>query len=494
MNKFLKYGLLNIILSCIVALIGYSILYQIHKKEVESSVNQKINMHAKQVETFITDVVSSINSISTMAYYEKDNKKINDNMAQIKQSDPRIINLYVLNEDAIAVNSSSELMLNKKVESLAFFYQYADVNLVSISKVRKNLLNESVVYISKPIVNSKNKVFVVAEIDINTIGTVIDTIEKNSNITIKDLDGGKIFESKDKLPYIYSKSLIFQKAPWSLTISSGADTKMTTIQESFAIFIISCMIITIIQAVYFYVQEKNRTLQMIDDINKQKKEMIGLMAANTAHEIKNPLTSVIGFMDIIQMKYDNQHQNPHFDIVKSELKRINNIVGQFLLLGKPTKVESEVHNIVNIVKEVVQLLQYEFDYSRIKLIIKYDDNDIFVDIPEDQFTQVMINILQNAKDAMDTNRISTIQMVVGKDRENAFISVKDNGIGMDAKSLHQLFDPFFTTKDNGTGLGMSVTKGIIESNHGQIHVNSQVNIGTEIFITFPLASPNNYEI
>lgn len=228
--------------------------------------------------------------------------------------------------------------------------------------------------------------------------------------------------------------------------------------------------------------------RLIEQANNEKLRLIGTLAANTAHEIKNPLTSINGFIELTRMKYDKNKLDTHFNIITEELERINDIVTQFLYLGKPTNLEYKNINIVQTIQDVEAFLEYEFEQNNINVILNLPDKPVYSYLSEDQLKQILINLFQNSKDALlqTTNANITINLNIDSNN-NITLEFKDNGTGITKETIQNIFEPFFTTKSSGSGLGLYLSKKLIEDWNGKIYVHSEEGEGTTFTISLPVS-------
>ncbi|STY76024.1 Sporulation kinase D [Macrococcoides caseolyticum] len=323
------------------------------------------------------------------------------------------------------------------------------------------------------------------EIDVNTIGAVIDSLQKDTTVTIKDFDGQTIFQSINPHRNSISASEKFFKVPWEITLTTNRNVYYDVYSSALIYTLIASLIFLTLHLLYISYRNKRANEKLLEDINTQRKEIIGLLAANTAHEIKNPLTSIKGFVELLELEYDPVHNNQKFHIVKSELERINLIVNQFLLLGKPTTVDVERVDARDIIRDILNFLDYDLAIHNIRVVKQFTDEPTLINVSKDQFKQVLINVIQNAKDAMASTEPAIFKITVQNTNGYTVMRFIDNGEGMDTDVQQELFNPFFTTKLHGTGLGLPVTKSIIDAHHGLIEVVSSKKKGTTFIISFP---------
>ncbi|GAB6459502.1 PAS domain-containing sensor histidine kinase [Bacillus cereus] len=209
---------------------------------------------------------------------------------------------------------------------------------------------------------------------------------------------------------------------------------------------------------------------------------IGQLAAGVAHEVRNPLTVIKGFIQLFQINKEDQEK--YFNLMLSEIERIEAILQEFLSIAKTDEISTEKKNIYQIFKNVVSLMNTKAIMTNIQVELYADSKDIIIECSENQLKQVFINILQNSIESMpDGGRISIHIKGIGKD--GIIISVIDKGIGIPEERIKRLGEPFYSTKEKGTGIGLMLSYKIIESHQGKISIMSEVGVGTTVTIYLP---------
>lgn len=224
-----------------------------------------------------------------------------------------------------------------------------------------------------------------------------------------------------------------------------------------------------------------------------KLAMLGKIAAAIAHEIRNPLTSIRGFMQLLRPELVQLGKEDYARIVIEEIDRANDIIYEFLNSSKPSTPNKIEIPVGDLLKEIRLLFESEAIMKSCDILLAPIDNGLVVKGDVKQLKQVLLNIVKNSLDAIDLSsageagsrergsiRISAVRIA-----DKAVISVSDNGIGMDYHTQAKLFDPFFTTKLEGTGLGLAVCYRIVRNHGGHIRVESTVGEGTKFIITLP---------
>lgn len=215
----------------------------------------------------------------------------------------------------------------------------------------------------------------------------------------------------------------------------------------------------------------------------EKLTVVGELAAGIAHEIRNPLTSLKGFTQLLGDKIDSNQD--YMNIMITEIERINTIVSELLLLAKPRKLDFRELEISMVLKKVITLMEAQANLYGVT--IKYHQSEdiptCFIHGEENKLKQVFINLLKNAIEAMQEGGEITISLQqIENDVE---IKIVDGGSGISPELLTKVGKPFFTTKEKGTGLGLMVCYSIIESHQGKMGIDSICGQGTTVSIRLP---------
>ncbi|RLQ93429.1 ATP-binding protein [Falsibacillus albus] len=217
-------------------------------------------------------------------------------------------------------------------------------------------------------------------------------------------------------------------------------------------------------------------------LKKEKLSVVGEIAAGIAHEIRNPLTSLRGF---IQLMYETKSvTKDYLEIMSSEIDRINQIVSELLVLAKPQSKSNALFNFHDALDYVLNVMRHEAMLKGIELKLESSqDAQIFGD--KNQIIQVLINIVKNGIDAMDNGGTIAIQEeIVGNELKVVII---DEGIGIPEDRLNRLGEPFFTLKEKGMGLGLTISNKIIHDHKGTLDINSCLGEGTTVQLSLPVS-------
>jgi two-component system, sporulation sensor kinase E len=225
-------------------------------------------------------------------------------------------------------------------------------------------------------------------------------------------------------------------------------------------------------------KELEERLRKSDTLN-----VVGELAAGIAHEIRNPMTALKGFIQLLQNSMKEDY-SMYFNVITSELQRIESIITEFLILAKPQAVQYKQNDVRKIMKDTIDLLGAQAMMHNVEIIAKYSEDLPLIYCEPNQLKQVFINMLKNAIEVMPKGGTVTVN-ITQIDEQHIQISITDQGCGIPEDKIKKLGEPFYTTKERGTGLGLMVSYKIIEEHQGKIEVKSQVGVGTTFYITLP---------
>ncbi|MFC4320390.1 PAS domain S-box protein [Litchfieldia salsa] len=218
-------------------------------------------------------------------------------------------------------------------------------------------------------------------------------------------------------------------------------------------------------------------------VKSEKLSIAGQLAAGIAHEIRNPLTSIKGFLQLIQTT--SVANNNYFQIIFSELNRVELILSELLVLAKPTEDTFRQVDVREILKDVVTLLDTQAILQNIQIHLEIPSVETFIICDENQIKQVFVNLIKNSIEAMQNGGNLYIHICFCD--EKVVLKFKDDGCGIPETILDRIGEPFYTTKEKGTGLGLMVSYKIIENHNGMISVRSKMNEGTTFKLVLPRA-------
>ena len=251
-------------------------------------------------------------------------------------------------------------------------------------------------------------------------------------------------------------------------------------------------IFTIIITLYFVTNiiisifaKGEKIVELHNDLqNIEKEKDLRRSLFKVTHEIKNPIAVCKGYLDMIDIN-DKKKVRKYIPIIKDEITRTLILMDDFLDYTK-IKIEKEEMDLVMLLEDLEDYLEDLFKKNGIKSEFNLPDEDIYIEADYNRLKQVFINLLKNAVEAKDSSKKENkIKISLESDNEFMKIIIEDNGVGMDKDTLNNVSEMFFTTKKKGSGLGVSLSKEIIEQHKGTIVYNSVKGEGTRVIVTLP---------
>ncbi len=223
------------------------------------------------------------------------------------------------------------------------------------------------------------------------------------------------------------------------------------------------------------------------------------LAAGLAHEIKNPLAGLQGSAELLAREAEGSAKE-YASVIAREAKRVDGLVRELLDLARPAALQSEAVSIHDVAQDVLVLAKGFPGGDRVAFVRRYDPSLPPIHADQEKLTQVLLNLVRNALDAVQDVRDPTVALETGvaplrlrsksgRTRPLARISVLDNGPGIPEPMLQRLFTPFATSKPHGTGLGLAISRRIVEAHGGRIEVKNRPVTGAEATVYLPLDLP-----
>lgn len=221
-------------------------------------------------------------------------------------------------------------------------------------------------------------------------------------------------------------------------------------------------------------------------IKAEKLALLGQLAVEMVHEIRNPLTTINGFLQLLQKDLKATPGEQYVNLMLSEMVRINGLIKQFLQLSRPGYSKRTQCFLNKLINDIAMLVESEALNRKldIHIVTAPDIPPILGDYQ--QLKQAILNIIRNAIDALPNGGKLFLQTSWERHENYVQVMIKDNGVGMDKQAIANMFYPFFTTKENGTGLGMLISKKIIDNHGGQINIMSEPGRGTIVTVSLPV--------
>jgi two-component system, sporulation sensor kinase B len=257
------------------------------------------------------------------------------------------------------------------------------------------------------------------------------------------------------------------------------DHRQTFFELSSSLIVLATLI-----AIVYLIENMNEQIEMKQElIRTEKMNVVSQLAASVAHEIRNPMTSVRGFMQLMQKENLTKEQHLYISISIEELDRAQEIINQYLALAKPQTDQYETIDLTSVIQQSIDVMHSYAILNSIH-ITQQLESCLEIEGLKLEIQQVLINIIKNAIEAIKSE--GEIWISAAKN-SNGFVSIliKDNGVGMTENQMKKLGSPYYSTKEKGTGLGLTVCHQIVKQMGGQIMIKSELNKGTCFTINLP---------
>jgi signal transduction histidine kinase len=255
-----------------------------------------------------------------------------------------------------------------------------------------------------------------------------------------------------------------------------------------------------------FLMEDENLLVVISDLTEERAQQerlyltdrlasVGEMASGVAHELNNPLTSVIGLSGLLMKLPMPDDAKEDLEAINSEARRCAVIVKDLLTFARKHALKKEPVQLLSVVNDVIKLRSYEHKVNNINIETSFNPDIPYVLADYYQMQQVFLNIIINAEAAMtDTNGQGNLKITAESRDGYVSISFADDGPGIRKENMGSIFNPFFTTKEvgKGTGLGLSIVYGIVTSHNGKVYARSEYGNGATFVVELPAIAMPSY--
>ncbi|MBM6617889.1 ATP-binding protein [Bacillus suaedaesalsae] len=272
---------------------------------------------------------------------------------------------------------------------------------------------------------------------------------------------------------------------WVITVTRSMWLVQTNNGEEVVTILIYSFIswLTLLSVVFIF---ENLHKQIELEYKVQRAEtinVVGQLAASVAHEVRNPMTAVRGFLQLMRdNKNLNESQKRYINISLEELDHSQSILTEFLSLAKPSTTDLHKINLKDDLDNIIELMRSYTNFQAISIVASVED-DLFIKGDSSEIKQVFVNLMKNSIEAI--GKSGKVKVSAYKRNGDVIVEIEDNGQGMSELQLKYLGTPFYSTKDKGTGVGLSVAYKIIHAMKGSIKVDSKLGEGTKFYIQLP---------
>jgi signal transduction histidine kinase len=223
-------------------------------------------------------------------------------------------------------------------------------------------------------------------------------------------------------------------------------------------------------------------------VRAEKLAAIGQLVAGVAHELNNPLASIVGYSELLGDEIPEGPSRQKLDKLTREALRMKRIIENLLRFARQNSLEKKSSNLESLLQDVLALREYHIRKQEVDIVLAIEANLPMVALDEDQFKQILLNLLNNSIDALEQSRYKRISVEAVRQGNRIVLHFEDSGPGF--LDVNKAFDPFYTTKPvgKGTGLGLSICYGIIKEHGGEIHAVNVEPCGARIVMELPVDS------
>ncbi|WP_459500945.1 DUF3149 domain-containing protein [Bacillus sp. C1] len=485
------YVLLVILPTLGIGLTFYSYHTYQMKKENKQAAHTVLFLYRDYLAHHIGQAISALEMLAMVVHTETGNTNgIQQILQETDEKEKRFSGLYYTNKDGLITAASEGLNEIISVADRNYILEAFESTKTTVSSViTDRVLGHQAIMIATPIFteNKQTAGLLLASLRFDYIFSTLNAIKPQYHFEVTDQHGVTFLtddnnESAEQHTNMLSTPL--QNLNWKISVSPLPIDKTTLYKTVMVECIVTLFLMTILLLLVQYILLKRQTKLERQQNEIQKVELVGAFAASTAHEIRNPLTGIKGLVTLLKEKHKQEQDQFYFSIIEQEIERINEIVSEFLILGKPTAIIEKKYDVRDIIKEVALIVQSEANLHNITFTLQLPDHPVHIRCSKDHMKQVVLNITKNAIEAMSSGDILTIQIT--SNNKHAQLHIIDTGKGIPKHIQKHLFHPFFTNKDTGTGLGLVICKRILEMYDGQIMIDSEENKGSTVHIKLPL--------
>ena len=451
-----------------------------------------LNIHRNQINYLIGETEARLSAMATALNHPVNDKHIKHILTETYKKEPRFSALYLLNKNGEVMVSTLPAKEKQPLPYKSILQKAESSKKSVITDDTDNMMNNRELSILTPVFSPEGHAtnFLLASIRIDYLKNIMNVLSPELSIKILNQKDQIVFTAGHTPPEKETEETVdafLDQIDWKLEVYPEPVQLDELVHGLLLSFLSIFILLNILFVLLQYVLLKRRTKQERPQNEAQKLELIGTLAASTAHEIRNPLTGISGFIQLLQKKYKSEEDQMYFSVIDQEIKRINQIVSEFLVLGKPTAEQWKLNSMSEMIDEIMPIIHSEANLYNVEVSFQDQaENPAYVFCKKDHIKQVVLNVAKNSLESMKNG--GKLLINIEHDEKAAEIVVKDNGEGIPKEMIEKIFQPFVTSKEKGTGLGLVVCKRIISMYGGTIQIDSERHKGTTVTITLPISN------
>lgn len=489
-KRMIMYTLIVLLPTAILCLILGFLKYGEEKSAILKDANLVATVHQRQMDQFIGDTITSLEVLALTL--ETNFSRVDDLQSALTKTgnkDPRYGDLYFLTPEGDIVTGTDDSVKQYIFKNKPYIETLIRTKHTTVSDRIETLKNsQPVIAVAAPVLqDTKLKGILIAQLRVDHMTNIMKMLTPDTGVFVKGQTGPAIMKLGKKESGTGSSWIKkpLERVSWHVYVKADHSKIAAKITPSIVVF--GIIFLAFFHLIYMFLHTlslKRQAEREKAQNEAQKLELVGTLAAGTAHEIRNPLTGIKGLVQLLSEKYKDPDDQFYFSIINKEINRINQIASEFLILGKPAAHKLETIDLREILLDMNPLILSEASLCEIDYQYSFGSEKVIVNGTKDQMKQVLFNITKNAFEAMEHGGKLTITL--GKDNRHAKLVIADTGEGIPKELLNQIFQPFYTSKEHGTGLGLIVCQRIIQTFGGRIIMDSKEGAGTSVTILLAL--------
>ncbi|WP_379969007.1 ATP-binding protein [Ectobacillus sp. sgz5001026] len=489
-KTILIYGLLVILPTTVLSIASYIYYNNTLQKQSIQRAGIVADLYRDSLDRFVGDSLTTIETLALVVKAADSNtNEIEQILKHMHEQDPRFSGLYYSDSTGHILFGSNSLDHSIDLSDRPYIQEVLKSKKTTISSALiGRVLGQRVSVIVTPVFTSSNHIsgLVMASLRLDYATQLLKGLTTPNPYLLLDKDGSVILQNGELSNQNNRVVLPIARTPWEISVYPLSVNQQSVYNKMLLPFLLTLFLSNGVFILTKYWMLRKQAKDSMRENEQQKINLIGTLAASTAHEIRNPLTGIKGLVTLLSEKHRDDEDRLYFSVIQKEIQRINQIVSEFLILGKPTAIVQSVYDLRDIIMDVTPIMEAEANQKGVTFLCIMEQKYIPILCSNDHIKQVLFNLSKNAIEAMDPG--GQIRLEVGMEKEQAKVLIIDNGVGIPIHVQERIFDPFFTSKENGTGLGLVICKRIIDLHGGNIHITSKDGVGTTVELSFPLNS------